>query len=121
MNGYCYNGSDRSGMQISGMRLLTMFLLMVVLFLASDLALAGAATGTTTFNGSALANGLSSLVGVLNGPVARSLAVLAVIGMGIMALTGRVEWSRAVVVVLGVGLIFSAGALIDLLFPPATN
>ena len=116
MNGYSCNGSEQFVTPMSGGRILTMFLVLVALFSFTDVASA-AAGNATAFNGSALANGLASLVSVLNGPVARSLAVLAVIGMGVMALTGRVEWSRAVVVVLGVGLIFSAGALIDLLFP----
>jgi type IV secretory pathway VirB2 component (pilin) len=86
----------------------------VLLWMACDVALAA-----DPFEKTALATALKNLTDALNGAVARSLAVVAVIGAGIMALTGRMEWSRAVVVVLGVGLIFSASAMIEALFPVA--
>ncbi len=88
----------------------------LLLLMASDLALAAEDPFATT----QLAQGLDKLVQALNGGVARSLAVIAVIGSGIAALTGRMEWSRAVVVVLGVGVIFSAATVINQLFPAAT-
>ncbi|WP_439590185.1 TrbC/VirB2 family protein [Hydrogenophaga sp.] len=103
--------------ECSGQRLAVMFLVALVLFAFSDLALA--ADPVDPFANTDLAGALGRLVGALNGAIARSLAVIAVIGMGIAALTGRVEWSRAIVVVLGVGLIFSAAAMIEALFPTA--
>lgn len=102
-------------MRLSGGRVLAMFAVMVALLSTCDLALA------VTLDDSALAKGLSLLVDMLTGKVARMMAVLAIIGMGIMALTGRVEWSRAIVVVLGIGIIFSAATLIEVLFPPANT
>lgn len=96
------------------MRWLVLCVVGLLLLTASDMALAQA----DPFANTMLANGLQSLVQALNGTVARSLAIVAVIGTGIAALTGRMEWSRAVVVVLGVGVIFSAGVMINVLFPP---
>jgi type IV secretory pathway VirB2 component (pilin) len=93
----------------------------LLLLMASDVALADEASTAAkdALATSALGTALKNLVATLNGTIARSLAIIAVIGTGIAALTGRMEWSKAVVVVLGVGVIFSATALIDGLFPPA--
>jgi type IV secretion system protein VirB2 len=99
--------------ECSGRRLAVLFLVALVLFAFSDLAMAQT---TDAFTDSKLGTALENLVYTLNGTIARSLAIIAVIGMGIAALTGRVEWSRAIVVVLGVGLIFSASTLIKALF-----
>ncbi len=95
------------------MRWVILCVVALLLLMASDLALA---QSTDALGSSTLGTALQNLVTTLNGGVARSLAIVAVIGMGIAALTGRVEWSRAIVVVLGVGLIFSATTLIDGLF-----
>ncbi len=92
--------------------------LALLLWMVGDPALAQT---TDALNNSDLGNALNNLVATLNGSIARSLAIIAVIGTGIAALTGRMEWSRAVVVVLGVGLIFSATALIEGLFPTSTS
>lgn len=57
---------------------------------------------------------LTTLIELVNGPVAKSLAILAVIGFGVAALSGKVEWTRAMIVVLGVGIVFSASTLVTL-------
>lgn len=88
--------------------------LALLLLMASDVAVAQ--TATDALATSSLGTALQNLVATLNGTIARSLAIIAVIGTGIAALTGRMEWSKAVVVVLGVGVIFSASTLIDNLF-----
>lgn len=98
-------------MEGRALRLIVLCIFALVLFTAADMALAADA-----FSETKLATALTNLTTALNGGVARSLAVLAVIGSGIAALTGRMEWSRAVVVILGVGLIFSASTMIDKLF-----
>lgn len=103
--------------ECSGQRFAVLCVLALALFMFSDVAFAVAAdTSVDAFAGSSLAKALNSLVKTLNGTIARSLAIIAIIGMGIAALTGRVEWSRAIVVVLGVGIIFSAATLVDNLF-----
>jgi type IV secretion system protein VirB2 len=97
-------------------RLIVLCTVALLLLTAADMALAESAATADPFASTKLASALSNLTSALNGGVARSLAVLAVIGSGIAALTGRMEWSRAVVVILGVGLIFSASTIIDKLF-----
>ncbi|MGE0098063.1 MAG: TrbC/VirB2 family protein [Hydrogenophaga sp.] len=107
--------------ECSAQRLAVLCVVAVALFVFSHPALAQTAATADPFAKTALATALGSLVAALNGAIARSLAIIAVIGMGIAALTGRVEWSRAIVVVLGVGLIFSAGVIINALFPVPTT
>lgn len=79
--------------------------------IASAPAWASAPTGT---DGTALAQGLQKLVDLLTGTVARMLAILAVIGFGIGALTGRVDWIKALLVIMAIGVIFSAEWLVNL-------
>ncbi len=111
-----YVGVHASQRDEVALRWVVLCVVALMLFLASDAALAQT---TDAFATSALGTALQNLVFTLNGTVARSLAIVAVIGTGIAALTGRMEWSKSMVVVLGVGLIFSATALINGLFPPA--
>lgn len=56
--------------------------------------------------------GLSQVLLFLNGGVARTIAVLAVMAFGIGALTGRVDWIKALQLVLAVGIIFSAATIV---------
>lgn len=102
--------------ECSAQRLAVWLLVALLLFMFSDVAMAADPVTVDAFSDSTLGTALENLVTTLNGTIARSLAIIAVIGMGIAALTGRVEWSRAIVVVLGVGIIFSAATLIDGLF-----
>lgn len=64
--------------------------------------------------GNAIESGLQSLIDLLNGGVARSIAIIAVIGFGIGALTGRIDWTRALQVILAIGIIFGAATLVDM-------
>lgn len=57
----------------------------------------------------------SSLVwmqGILLGPIATSLAVMAVAGVGFMMLTGRMNWRYGGTVIIGVFIIFGAPRLV---------
>jgi len=96
------------------MRLFMLFAIAMLLLVASDMS--HAAVAGDAFSGSTLSEGLTNLIATLNGTVARSLAIVAVIGAGIAGLTGKMEWTRVVVVVLGVGIVFSATSVIDVLF-----
>lgn len=73
-----------------------------------------AASGDATVLGSGLVKGLNNLISLLNGGVARSLAVLSVIGFGIGALVGRLDWMKALTLVLAIGIVFSASAIVGL-------
>jgi type IV secretion system protein VirB2 len=62
--------------------------------------------------GTAIQTGLQNLINLLNGGVARSIAVIAVIGFGIGALTGRIDWTRALQVIIAIGIVFGAASLV---------
>ncbi len=64
--------------------------------------------------GTAIAAGLQSLIDMLNGGVARAIAIIAVMGFGIGALSGRVDWTRALQVIIAIGILFGAATLVDM-------
>ncbi|MBA4043864.1 MAG: hypothetical protein C0471_05510 [Erythrobacter sp.] len=55
---------------------------------------------------------LQWMQGILLGPVATSLAVMAVAGVGFMMLTGRMNWRYGGTVIIGVFIIFGAPRLV---------
>lgn len=85
---------------------LNIILPFLMLFIFASDAFAGA--------GNAIATGLQSLIDFLNSGIVRSIAIIAVIGFGVGALTGRVDWTRALQVVLAIGIIFGASTLVDM-------
>jgi len=91
--------------------------LAVIAMIAVAVLVPETALAQTTSAADKLNSGLKALIDLLNGKVARSLAILAVIGFGIGALAGRVDWIRALQVILAIMIIFSAGSLIDLFAP----
>ncbi|WP_322885891.1 TrbC/VirB2 family protein (plasmid) [Sinorhizobium medicae] len=56
---------------------------------------------------------LEWFVGVLQGNVARSLAIIAVCSLGFLFLTGRMAWQGAISIVIGIAIIFGAAQLVD--------
>lgn len=56
---------------------------------------------------------LEWFVGVLQGNVARSLAIIAVCFLGFLFLTGRMAWQGAISIVIGIAIIFGAAELVD--------
>lgn len=56
---------------------------------------------------------LDWFVGVLQGNVARSVAIIAVCFLGFLFLTGRMAWQMAFSIVIGIGIIFGAAELVD--------
>ena len=68
-----------------------------------------------------LFKGLALLTSFLNGAIARTLAVLAVMGFGIGALSGRTDWIKALQVILAIGVIFTASTLVDSFIPSGTT
>ena len=56
---------------------------------------------------------LEWFVGVLQGSVARSLAIIAVCFLGFLFLTGRMAWQGAISIVIGIAMIFGAAELVD--------
>jgi type IV secretion system protein VirB2 len=56
---------------------------------------------------------LEWFVGVLQGSIARSFAIIAVCFLGFMAMTGRLAWMMAFSIIIGIALIFGAAQLVD--------
>jgi len=56
---------------------------------------------------------LDWFVGVLQGNVARSVAIIAVCFLGFLFLTGRMAWNMAFSIVIGIAIIFGAAQLVD--------
>lgn len=69
----------------------------------------------------ALADGLTSIldntVDYLQSGFVRSLAVLAVVGVGFGFMSGRLDKAKAVMLVLGVGMIMAAPSIINAIWP----
>lgn len=93
----------------SAVRTTALVFVLIALAAIPDLALAEPA-GVSN----ALTNGLQKLIDFLNGGVARSIAILAVMAFGIGALSGRVDWIKALQVVMAIGIIFSASAIVSM-------
>lgn len=62
---------------------------------------------------SPLTNFLETIVDAVTGPIGRLIAILAIAGAGIMALTGRINWMAFIYIFIGVVLIFSAATIVD--------
>jgi type IV secretion system protein VirB2 len=58
-------------------------------------------------------NAANTIIGVLNGGLARSLAIIAVMGLGIMGLIGKLTWKWAGSIIGGIIIIFGAAAIVD--------
>lgn len=56
---------------------------------------------------------LQMIIDFVTGPFGRSVAVIAVIGLGLLALAGRISWMACGMVVIGIGLVFGAPAIVD--------
>jgi type IV secretion system protein VirB2 len=55
---------------------------------------------------------LQTIIGVLTGPIASMLAIVAVIGCGFLAWTGRFTWGIAGSVILGIVLVFGSSQIV---------
>jgi type IV secretion system protein VirB2 len=56
---------------------------------------------------------IDNIITAVTGPIGRGLAVLALVGAGVMMFFGRLNWPIFVAIFVGVGLIFSAEAIVD--------
>ena len=79
----------------------------------SSLAAAQTTVGADTSGGNPLVDALNWMMGILLGPVATAVAVMAVAGVGFMMLTGRMNWRYGGTVIIGVFIIFGAPRLVQ--------
>lgn len=57
--------------------------------------------------------GAQKVMGIFTGGLARTLAIIAVIACGVMALAGKLRWDWAINIILGIVLIFGASTIVD--------
>lgn len=55
----------------------------------------------------------NALLGILDNTFLRAIAILAVMGTGLMALSGRIEWTKFLTVLLAVVIVFGAAGIVD--------
>lgn len=55
----------------------------------------------------------TALLGILNSGFLRSVAIVALIGAGLMALSGRIQWMQFLTVLLAVVVVFGAAGIVD--------
>jgi len=58
---------------------------------------------------------LESIIGIMTGPIATGVAIVAVAAIGYMWMSGRLEMGRAVAIVFGMILIFGAANIVNAL------
>lgn len=89
-------------------RLPARLLAMLAVFLMPSAAYAQA----TNQGGDPVTSALLWMQGILLGPIATTVAVMAVAGVGFMMLTGRMNWRYGATVIIGVFIIFGAPRLV---------
>ncbi len=60
-----------------------------------------------------------AIADTLTGTLGRTIAIIAVIVLGLMAMAGKLEWMNAIKVVIGIVIMFSAGQIINWIAPQA--
>ncbi len=88
----------------------------VAILLEPSMAAAGAGGGGGVT--SLIDQTANTILGWMNGTLSRSLAVIAIMVLGIMAMFGKLAWETAIKVVIGVVLVFGAASIVNLI---ATN
>lgn len=66
-------------------------------------------------------NLVQAILDLFNGGLARMLAILAIIGLGLSAMIGKLTWAVAIRVVVGIVLVFGAAAIVGLITGNAGN
>ncbi len=85
------------------------FAAFLAILTAPSAAYAQQAPGTA---GDPVTNALLWMQSILLGPIATTLAVMAIAGVGFMMLTGRMNWRYGATVIIGVFIIFGAPRLV---------
>jgi type IV secretion system protein VirB2 len=69
-------------------------------------------SGVATGGANGISRAVNAIVQTLTGTLGQSIAVLAVVIMGIMAMFGRLAWDHAMKVILGIAIVFGAATII---------
>ena len=84
------------------------FLTVAALVMASAFALAPGVAMAAPWDGAA-----NQILAALTGGLSRTIAIIAVIVCGVMALFGKLSWDWAIKIVVGIVLIFGSAAIVD--------
>lgn len=60
---------------------------------------------------------VTAIFGTLTGTLGKTIATLAVIVLGIMAMAGKLAWDTAIKVVIGIVMMFSAATIVNWIAP----
>lgn len=60
-------------------------------------------------------NAANKVLEIMTGGLARTLAILAVVACGVMAMFGKLSWDWAIKIVIGIVLIFGATTVVDMI------
>ena len=55
----------------------------------------------------------NAILGIFNNTFLRAVSVVAVIGAGLMALSGRIQWLSFIIVMLAVVIVFGSAGIVD--------
>jgi type IV secretory pathway VirB2 component (pilin) len=66
------------------------------------------------FDGTSLSVGMCKIAGVAQDNIAKGIATISVIMLGIGAMLGKISWSMALLLVVGIAIVFNAGAIASL-------
>lgn len=94
------------------MNLLIRFPARLLAMLAALLAPGVAVAQSNVQSNDPITSALVWMQSILLGPIATTLAVMAVAGVGFMMLTGRMNWRYGATVIIGVFIIFGAPRLV---------
>jgi type IV secretory pathway VirB2 component (pilin) len=61
-----------------------------------------------------------NILGIFTGGLTRTIAIIAVIALGIAAMAGKLSWDWAVKIILGITLIFGGAAIVDYIIAAAS-
>lgn len=81
-----------------------------VYFFALEPSLAMAAAAATTSN---LETAATTILSGLTGTLGKTLATIAVIVLGMMAMFGKLAWDTAIKVILGIAIMFGAASIVN--------
>lgn len=62
----------------------------------------------------------SSVLAIFTGGLSRTLAIIAVVALGISAIAGKLSWDWAIKVIIGIVLIFGAASIVDYVISAST-
>ena len=97
--------SNKAAMHEADKKAATVMMLLLLCFLAfvPDIAMATAEPWEA---------GATAILNILRGPLAISLATIAVVACGIAAISGKLSWDWAIKIIVGIVLIFGAPAIV---------